>query len=65
MVIKDNGDSFNVAKLIRTDNPKRLGLVGMRERIEMLGGHLTIKSAVGHGTTLRIEIPYSLPSPVA
>jgi signal transduction histidine kinase len=31
----------------------------MRERIEMIGGTLTIDSAPGRGTTVRAEIPFS------
>ena len=58
MEISDNGQSFPVDKILGAKNPKRLGLVGMRERIEMVGGHLTIESKPGHGTTVRAEIPF-------
>ena len=34
-----------------------LGLFGMRERIEMLGGLFTIESSPGKGTTVRAEVP--------
>jgi signal transduction histidine kinase len=33
------------------------GLAGMRERVESLGGTLTVESAVGEGTTLAVELP--------
>ena len=36
---------------------KRLGLLGMRERLEMVGGNFTIKSAPGKGTTVQAQIP--------
>ncbi|MBI5303610.1 MAG: PAS domain S-box protein [Chloroflexi bacterium] len=36
----------------------RLGLVGMRERAEMLGGRFSVESDTGIGTTLRVEVPY-------
>ena len=36
---------------------EHLGLFGMRERIEMLGGTFTIESAPGKGTTVRAEVP--------
>jgi signal transduction histidine kinase len=43
------------------------GLVGLRDRIEALGGTLQVTSAPGSGTTLLIEIPVegrkSVPSP--
>jgi signal transduction histidine kinase len=34
-----------------------LGLFGMRERVEMLGGNLIIESSVGKGTTIHAEVP--------
>ena len=34
-----------------------LGLFGMRERVEMLGGKFTVESAPGRGTTVRVEVP--------
>jgi len=37
---------------------RRLGLVGMRERVEMVGGVLVIESAPGPGTTVRADVPY-------
>lgn len=57
MEIGDNGQAFSVGPTLLAHN-KRLGLVGMRERIEMVGGHLTIESAPGRGTTVRAEIPF-------
>jgi PAS domain S-box-containing protein len=58
MDIKDDGRSFNVAKALLAKTNARLGLVGMRERIEMVGGSLAISSAPGRGSTVRAEIPF-------
>jgi|CZKI01.1.fsa_nt_gi signal transduction histidine kinase len=58
MEISDNGRSFLVEKIVSAKNPKRLGLVGMKERVEMVGGSLTIESERGKGTTVRVEIPF-------
>ena len=58
MEISDNGKSFPVRKTLLTKTNKRLGLVGMRERIEMVGGSLVIESTPGHGTTVRAEISF-------
>lgn len=58
MEIGDNGKSFRVKETLLARNNKRLGLVGMRERIEMIGGRLAIESAPGRGTTVRAEIPF-------
>jgi signal transduction histidine kinase len=57
------GDDATVQLAIRDDgvggaDPARgSGLVGLRDRIEAVGGALTVTSPAGHGTTLRIEIP--------
>ena len=58
MEISDNGTSFDVGKTLLAKNPKRLGLLGMKERIEMIGGGLKIESTPRIGTTVRAEIPF-------
>lgn len=60
MEIADNGKSFSVGKILLAKNPKRLGLIGMKERIEMIGGSLTIESLSGTGTTVRADVPFGL-----
>jgi PAS domain S-box-containing protein len=57
MEVHDNGKSFVVARALSAKTNKRLGLLGMRERVEMLGGTVAIESAPGHGTTVRAEFP--------
>jgi signal transduction histidine kinase len=57
MTIKDDGKSFDVKRLLRTKGNERLGLLGMRERVEMVGGKFSIKSSPGHGTTVIARIP--------
>jgi PAS domain S-box-containing protein len=58
MEISDNGKSFPAHKMLMEKNPKRLGLIGMRERLEMIGGTLAIESTRGKGTIVRAEIPF-------
>jgi signal transduction histidine kinase len=58
MEISDNGKSFQVEKTLFAKNRSRLGLIGMRERIEMVGGNFAIQSEPGQGTTVRAEIPF-------
>jgi len=58
MQIKDDGKSFDVERALQVRRSKRLGLLGMRERVEMVGGQLTIESAPGHGTTIEAQIPF-------
>jgi signal transduction histidine kinase len=57
MEITDNGRSFHVGAALLAKNPKRLGLIGMKERVEMVGGRLSIESMPGKGTTVRAEVP--------
>jgi signal transduction histidine kinase len=59
MEIIDNGKSFQVEKVFGANSHHRLGLIGMKERVEMVGGKLTIESAPGVGTTVRAEIPFT------
>ncbi|MCC5846855.1 MAG: hypothetical protein JJU29_02090 [Verrucomicrobia bacterium] len=47
-------------KLKKCHENKRLGLLGMRERVEMVGGTLSLESAPGKGTTLRVDIPNAM-----
>jgi signal transduction histidine kinase len=58
MDIKDNGKSFQVERILHDKGNKRLGLLGMRERVEMVGGTFCVESAPGMGTTVRVEIPF-------
>ncbi len=58
MEIKDNGKSFSVERVLKAQGRKRLGLLGMRERLEMVGGRFGIASAPGQGTTVTAEMPF-------
>ena len=57
MKIKDNGKGFHQDGLAHNKKSKRLGLLGMRERLEMVGGNFTVTSAPGKGTTVLAQIP--------
>ncbi len=57
MEIADNGKGFSNQWLKRAKRGKRLGLLGMRERLEMVGGKFTITSAPGKGTIIVAQIP--------
>ena len=57
MEVKDNGKSFPTQGVLRTGKKRRLGLLGMRERVEMIGGRFTVESEPDNGTTIRAEIP--------
>ncbi|WP_166595591.1 histidine kinase [Pseudomonas sp. SLFW] len=53
MTIADDGKGFDQLE----ERPASFGLVGMRERVLIMGGRLHLDSTLGEGTTLRIHIP--------
>ena len=55
VTVEDDGVGFDPDQ---PDHPDRLGLFGMRERVEMLGGKLVVESAPGKGTMISAEVPY-------
>jgi signal transduction histidine kinase len=57
MNIRDNGKSFQVDRTLNANAGKRLGLLGMRERVEMVGGTFCVESTPGHGTTVQVTMP--------
>ncbi len=58
MKIKDDGKSFDVERALRAHDGKRLGLLGMRERLEMVGGKFIVESTPHKGTTVQAQIPF-------
>lgn len=60
MVIKDNGKGFDVKEMKGSKDKKSFGLIGMKERIDLLEGKLTIDSKVGLGTFIMIQVPYQV-----
>jgi signal transduction histidine kinase len=57
MKINDDGKSFQVDRVLHARGGKRLGLLGMRERLEMVGGRFEIESSPGQGTTVIAQLP--------
>jgi PAS domain S-box-containing protein len=55
MIISDDGRGFDFNSTPPDNN--RMGIIGMRQRVSALGGEFNIKSEVGRGTTVRVEIP--------
>jgi signal transduction histidine kinase len=49
--VHDDGRAFQVKRVLSATKFTRLGLLGMRERVEMVGGDFNIESAPGEGTT--------------
>jgi signal transduction histidine kinase len=53
----DNGIGFDPEHVYERSRRRQLGLAGVQERAEILGGHLTIRSAPGQGTTIDAILP--------
>ena len=57
-IVEDNGRGFDVEAVIGApDAGRRLGLLGMQERVALVGGTLEVESGPGGGTSLFIHIP--------
>jgi signal transduction histidine kinase len=52
-VVEDDGVGFEPAQ----GEDGGLGLLGMRERVELMGGRFTVESRGGAGTTIAVEVP--------
>jgi signal transduction histidine kinase len=55
MLVEDDGKGFSGALQGKSD--QHLGLMGMKERANLLGGSFVIESVLGEGTTIRVIIP--------
>jgi signal transduction histidine kinase len=51
--VEDEGRGFDPQAV----DPGRQGLLGMRERVELLGGRLSVESAPGQGTRVQVRLP--------
>ena len=57
-VVEDDGVGFDAESVTApAGDGRRLGLLGMRERMALVGGTLTVESAVGRGTTVIARVP--------
>jgi signal transduction histidine kinase len=57
--IHDNGKGFDLDKVLHPGSPESgFGIIGMKERVSLLGGQIDIQSRPGFGTLIHIEIPY-------
>ncbi|MDA3873553.1 MAG: histidine kinase [Kiritimatiellae bacterium] len=57
MEITDDGVGIDLEKSESSLGEGRLGLVGMKERVEMLGGFLDVHSKPGEYTTIQVDLP--------
>ncbi len=57
LVITDDGRGFEVTAIPRSREGRGVGLLGMKERAELLGGKLQVSASPGAGTTIEVTIP--------
>ncbi len=60
LTIKDDGAGFDYSKFLKDRHKSsKLGLMGLEERIELLGGRMNIVAIPGKGTKISVELPIS------
>lgn len=57
ITVRDNGVGFDVKGVLAQNNGKSFGIVGMRERIQLLKGKFEIKSEMKKGTEIKFSVP--------
>ena len=57
VVVKDDGIGFNLDQIKKAGKRECFGLLGMRERTQILKGEIVINSAPGQGSVISISIP--------
>ena len=62
LVIEDDGKGFDQAQ---AQSEIQLGLVGMRERMHLIGGSMTMESSPGGGTTVSVSVPLPAAKPAS
>ena len=60
MEVADNGRSFRAKQHISSQGKKRLGLLGIQERVRLANGDFRIDSEPGKGTRIRVWIPFRI-----
>jgi signal transduction histidine kinase len=61
LIVKDDGKGFNYKKLLkpprrRKGDKLKLGLQGLKERVQLLGGRMDIETTPGEGTLLKARL---------
>lgn len=57
MEVRDKGKAFRIEETLGGGAGRRLGLLGIQERVKLVNGQFTLVSLPGKGTTIRVEIP--------
>ena len=58
VIVEDDGEGFDVESVLASASlARKMGLMGMRERVALVGGTMEIESGAGQGTTLLVRVP--------
>lgn len=63
LAITDDGSGISAASISSATSGGHLGLIGMRERVSLVGGSLEVRVREPHGTLVRATLPATLPEP--
>ena len=55
--VEDDGTGFAAAAKVGTTSGDHYGLIGIKERVERVGGRFALESAPGKGTLVKLAIP--------
>jgi signal transduction histidine kinase len=58
--IDDDGEGFAPDDIVGKDDRRRLGLISIQERTEMIGGSVILQSAPGEGTSIEVRVPFEM-----
>jgi PAS domain S-box-containing protein len=58
--VRDDGRGITDSELAK---PRSFGLLGMNERVNLLGGHISIRGEAGRGTTVTVNVPLPAAKP--
>jgi signal transduction histidine kinase len=60
LIVEDDGCGFDVTAVMKkAETEQKLGLLGMKERVALVGGSFSMESVQGRGTALYVRIPVS------
>ena len=62
LTVADDGVGFDLSRLGEAGSTPGLGLITMRERVELAGGRFTLRTRPGEGTEITVDLP-CLPNP--
>ncbi len=63
LAVIDNGRGFDPEAALHNPDRRGVGLLSIKERVELVGGTVNIESAIGRGTRMYAVIPFEMDNP--